>query len=86
MSEEVLKSAFVCMYNRFRLHQKELLDTTVSLLTEARTKILSQKKEISQIDTEIAKLSTQSEMFHKLHASCSCVLRLPNAPSRGGLT
>lgn len=68
LQEEEIKAAFVRMYNRFRFHQKELLGTTISLLTEARTKVIAQRNEVSQIDAEIAKLASQSDMYHKLHS------------------
>ena len=66
--EEDIRDAFVRMYNRLRQYQKEILDFALNFLTEARVKIISQKKEVTEIDADIARLASQSDMYHKLRA------------------
>ena len=54
------------MYNRLKQNEKLLVDDTLSLLTTIRTKLISQSAEVTEIDSEIAKLCKQNDMYVQL--------------------
>jgi hypothetical protein len=53
------------MYNKLRLFEKEVLDSTLSLIVELRNKLFAENNEIKQIDIEIAKLCEQNNRYEK---------------------
>jgi len=53
------------MYNKLRLLEKEVLDSTLSLVSELRNKLVAGNSEIKQIDIEIAKLCEQNNRYEK---------------------
>lgn len=65
--EDEIKEAFVEVYNKFRVFEKEILDKTLTQILSVREKITGQNNEIAQIDSEIAKLCTQNNMYTQLH-------------------
>ena len=65
--EEELKEAFVEVYNKLRVFEKEILDRTLTQILNVREKISGQNNEIAQIDAEIAKLCGQNNMYAQLH-------------------
>ena len=64
--ESDIYDAFTRMYNKLRQYEKEVLDITLSQLIELRTKITSGNSAITQIDSEIAKLCEQNNIYVKL--------------------
>jgi len=66
--ESDIYDAFTRMYNKLRQYEKEVLDITLSQLIELRTKITSGNSAITQIDSVIAKLCEQNNMYVKLRA------------------
>lgn len=64
--EEEIKEAFVEVYNKLRVFEKEILDRTLAQILSVREKISGQNNEITQIDAEIAKLCTQNNMYAQL--------------------
>ena len=66
ISENNIFSSFICMYNRLKQNEKLLVDDTLSLLTAIRTKLISQSAEVTEIDSEIAKLCKQNDMYVQL--------------------
>ncbi len=64
--EEEIKEAFVEVYNKLRVFEKEILDRTLMQILSVREKISGQNSEITQIDTEIAKLCGQNNMYAQL--------------------
>ena len=65
--EEEIKEAFVEVYNKLRVFEKEILDRTLTQILNLREKISGQNNEIAQIDMEIAKLCGQNNMYAQLH-------------------
>lgn len=65
--EEEIKEAFVEVYNKLRVFEKEILDRTLAQILSVREKISGQNNEIAQIDAEIAKMCTQNNMYAQLH-------------------
>ena len=68
LSEKAIQTAFVMMYNRLRQYEQIVIDETLAKLIQVRTRLMSNSSEIAQIDAEIAKLCSQSEMYVKLNA------------------
>ena len=68
ISEADIFSSFIIMYNRLRQYETVLLDNTLSQLIDIRTKLVSKNKDIAEIDSEVAKLCSQNEMFVRLKA------------------
>lgn len=66
VSEDELREAFVEVYNKLRVFEKEILDKTLTQILRVREKISGQNNEIAQIDAEIAKLCTQNNMYAQL--------------------
>ena len=64
--EEEIKEAFVEVFNKLRVFEKEILDRTLAQILSVREKISGQNNEIAQIDAEIAKLCTQNNMYAQL--------------------
>lgn len=65
--EDEIKEAFVEVYNKLRCFEKEILDKTLFQMLGVREKVAGQNNQIAQIDTEIAKLCTQNNMYAQLH-------------------
>lgn len=65
--EDEIKEAFVEVYNKLRVFEKEILDKTLTQILSVREKISGQNNEIAQIDAAIAKLCTQNNMYTQLH-------------------
>lgn len=66
-SEESICTAFVRMYNKLRRFEKEILDTTITQLTDLRNKLTAGNSEIKSIDIEISKLCEQNNQYEKYH-------------------
>lgn len=64
--DDEIKEAFVEVYNKLRVFEKEILDRTLTQILSVREKISGQNNEIAQIDAEIAKLCTQNNMYAQL--------------------
>lgn len=62
-----IKKAFIWAYNKFRCFERQILDKTLTQLISLRKKVSGQNREILQLDSEIAKLYTQIDMYTKLH-------------------
>lgn len=65
MAEQSVFDAFVRVYNKLRYFEKEVLDSTLLMMNELRTRLLSENDEIRQIDVEIAKLCEQNNRYEK---------------------
>lgn len=68
LSENDIYASFVIMYNRLRQYETLLIDNTLSQLINIRSNLVSGSKEIAEIDSEIASLCTQNDMYSKLRA------------------
>lgn len=68
LSENDIYASFIIMYNRLRQYENMLIDNTLSQLINIRSKLVSGSKEIAEIDSEIASLCTQNDMYSKLRA------------------
>lgn len=68
LSEQDIFSSFITMFNRLRQYETLLVDHTLAQLISIRTRLVSGSSEIAQIDTEIATLCSQNDMYVKLHA------------------
>ena len=66
LSEDRIYAAFVRMYNRLRRFETILIDQTLTQLIEARTKLISDSREIAEIDSEIAGLCAKNDTYSKL--------------------
>lgn len=64
--EDEIKEAFVEVYNKLRVFEKEILDRTLTQILSVREKISGQNNEIAQIDAELAKLCGQNNMYAQL--------------------
>lgn len=65
-SREELSDAFIRMYNTLRQNEHRILDETLSRLHDFKTKLTGQDEQIAAIDSDIALLCEQSEMYAKL--------------------
>lgn len=65
--ETEIKEAFVEVYNKLCLFEKEILERALVQVLNVREKISGQNNEIAQIDAEIAKLCGQNNMYTQLH-------------------
>lgn len=65
ITENSVYEAFTRMYNKLRLFEKEVLDSTLALLMELRNNLYAENTEIKQIDIEIAKLCEQNSRYEK---------------------
>lgn len=63
---EELSDAFIRMYNTLRQNEHRILDETLSRLHDFKTKLTGQDEQIAAIDSDIALLCEQSEMYAKL--------------------
>lgn len=66
LPEEVIKKGFITAYNKLRTFQNEILNKTITDLSELQSKRVKGNMEINQIDTEIMKLSEQNSRFENL--------------------
>ena len=57
--------AFVRVYNKLRYFEKEVLDATLSMMSDLRMKLITENDEIRQIDIEVAKLCEQNNRYEK---------------------
>ena len=56
------------MYNRIKQNESDIIDFSLSILMQAKSKVSSGNLEIQDIDTEIAKLSNENNLYVKLKA------------------
>ena len=68
LRENDIKKAFVNMYNRIKQNESDIIDFSLSILMQAKSKVSSGNLEIQDIDTEIAKLSNENNLYVKLKA------------------
>lgn len=64
--EDLVKIAFVEMFNKLRSFEKELIDSTLKILNDIRQKMLNGNYEIAQIDSEIAAICEQNSRYAEL--------------------
>ncbi len=67
-AEVDIEKAFVRMYNKLRIFEKEILDVTLTQLTDLRNKRTQGNAEIKAVDDEIVRLSEQNSRFEKFRA------------------
>ena len=65
ISEQSVFDAFVRVYNKLRYFEKEVLDATLSMMSDLRMKLITENDEIRQIDIEVAKLCEQNNRYEK---------------------
>lgn len=63
-----LEKAFVNLFNRLKLYRSGIVDRAILFLTKLKTKIASGNSEIQEINEELARLSSENNMYVKLRA------------------
>lgn len=69
LKKEEIENAFVRMYNVLQENSKKVVDETIGLLTSLKAKCNLGNVEISEIDGELATLSTQNKAYADMLAS-----------------
>lgn len=68
ITEEALGKTFVVMYNKLRQHEDLIIKDTLNRLLELKKSVFSGCEAIGDIDTELAELSEQNNMYVQLHS------------------
>lgn len=63
LSEEVLKKAFIMMFNRLQQHKETVVNDTIRRLLDLRKLFFNNSSAIDNIDTELAELAEQNSMY-----------------------
>lgn len=63
LSEEVLKKAFIMMFNRLQQHKETVVKDTIRRLLDLRKLFFNNSSAIDNIDTELAELAEQNSMY-----------------------
>lgn len=65
--EETIKETFILMYNKLRANEHELIDYSISRLSELQTLTSATNRELNEIDAEIVTLSEKNNMYMEFY-------------------
>ena len=63
--EQAVFDAFIRVYNKLRYFEKEVLDSALSMMSDLRTRLITENDEIREIDIEVAKLCEQNNRYER---------------------